>query len=190
MVRPEGGFIDLDGALVGGFGPGVVAQVLQHPAQVVDVCCYLRMVRPEGGFIDFQGALVGGFGPGVVAQVLQHPAQVVDANSDVGVVRPEGGFVNFHGALVGGFGPGIIAQVFNVIPQTIPKTSSFFNLSAFCFFSYSTYMRQDGCVKSVIPGLIYFTVARIGNFSQASHSELVRFSFSASRRRANSASRG
>jgi len=35
---------DFQSALVGGYRPGVVAQGLQHAAQVVDGSCYLWMV--------------------------------------------------------------------------------------------------------------------------------------------------
>ena len=72
MVWSEGGFVNFQGAFEGGFGPGVVAQVFQHAAQVVDANSNAGMVWPEGGLVNFQGALEGGFGPGVVAQVLQH----------------------------------------------------------------------------------------------------------------------
>ena len=72
MVWSEGSFVNFQSAFVGGFGPGVVAQGLQHAAQVVDANSNAGMVRAEGSFADLQGAFVGGFGPGVVAQVLQH----------------------------------------------------------------------------------------------------------------------
>ena len=66
MVGSEGGFVDLQGAFEGGFRPGMIPQVFQHHAQIVDIDCYVRMVGSEGGFIDLQSAFEGGFRPGMI----------------------------------------------------------------------------------------------------------------------------
>lgn len=60
-----------------------IPKVLQHRAQVVDVCRHFGVIRPEGRLVDRQRPVISGPGTGKVRNHLQVIAKAIEETSSV-----------------------------------------------------------------------------------------------------------